>query len=422
MSNLIKCPHCSHEFEMTESITSEIRIHLEKELKIETEKKDLQIKELLLQAEKASELAAKDFEVKLQEEKKNLWKLAQEKAAEKQGIELKDLQEQLKEKEESLLKAQEQELEMRKKQRELEKKEKDLELEMQRKLDKELEKVSEEAKKLANEESRMKILEKDKQMEMMRAQIEELKRKSEQGSMQIQGEVQEEDLKNILQTNFSFDLITDVPTGINGADLVHTVINPFGQKSGVILWESKNTKSFSHGWVKKLKDDQGAIKADLSVIVTQVLPEGIDSFGFYEGVWVTSYKFVLPLTMALRHNLIQIAQTKAANEGKDEKMDVLFKYLSGPQFKNRVENIVTAFTSMKEELDKEKRAMQRIWSRREVEIDRVIMNTSGLYGDMQGIVGSSIGKIESLELDFEEEEELPADGDIDDVGDMSLGL
>lgn len=402
----IKCPKCGHEFEIGDSITADIRKNLEKELKAESEKKEKEIADLKKNLTEIEKTKTEEFEKELQKQKQELWKVAQEKAKEKQNVELKDLQSQIKEKEEALEKAQEHELELRKKQRELKTKEKEMKIEMEREMDKQREKLEEAAKKQALEEQRLKIAEKDKQMDMMRKQIEDLKRKSEQGSMQIQGEVQEEDLKDLLNQTFVADEIKDVPTGINGADLIQTVRDNFGRKSGIILWESKNTKSFSNGWLKKLKDDQAATKADVCVLVTQAMPDDIDNFGFVDGVWVTNYQNIIALTTALRQNIMQIAQLKSSIEGKDEKMEILYNYLSGPQFKNRVENIVSAFTGMKDELEKEKRAMQRIWSRREKEIDRVVMNTSGLYGDMQGIIGTSLGRVDALELEGEDLDEI----------------
>jgi hypothetical protein len=313
---------------------------------------------------------------------------------------MKDLKSQALEQKKKIQDAQEKELELRKKTRELEAKEKNIELELERKLDTERKKISLQAKEDLSEEFRKKITERDQREAQMRKQIEELKRRSEQGSMQLQGDAQENDLKRILLDNFPFDIIEDVPTGIRGADLIQTVRNEYGQKSGIILWESKNTKNWVNDWTKKLKDDQAEIKAHVSVIATTAMPDDIKVFGIKDGVWVVEYKFALALVQSLRFHLIALNKVENSLEGRDEKMQFLYKYLSGPQFKNRIENIVSAFTSMKDSLDKEKRAMNRIWQNREKELERVIHNTSGLYGDMQGMI--AIPTIQALELPGED--------------------
>jgi len=252
------------------------------------------------------------------------------------------------------------------------------------------------------------MAEKDKQLDQLRRSLEDAKRKSEQGSMQIQGDVQEEDLKLMLRSHFPVDMIEDVPTGIRGADLVQTVNTSFGNKAGVILWESKNTKAWSAEWIKKLKDDQALAKADVCILISQVLPEGVKDFALQGGVWVCSYEMAFSVASFLRVHLTQLSQVKQSLIGKDEKMELLYTYLSGSEFRNRVETIVGAFTSMQSDLETEKRAMQRIWKKREKEIERVVMSTSGMYGDLQGIVGASLPTIRALELpgaeEFEESE------------------
>jgi hypothetical protein len=406
MANQIKCSNCGTEMEITESLSAQIREEIEGKYSAEVKKKEDELKKIKEEILKTKDNFEKEYETKIKEEKVKLWKVAQEKAAEQEKakfeVELKDLQEQNTEKEKALKIAQEKELEFRKKERELIQKEQGLELELQKKLNENTKKLEEEIKKNVMEQEKMKMLEKDKQLDMMRQQIEDLRRKSEQGSMQIQGEVQEEDLKNILLKNFIFDLVQDVPTGVNGADLVHIVKSNSGNEAGVIVWESKNTKAFSSDWLKKLKDDQGKVKADISILVTRTLPDGIDSFGLVDGVWICSYQFIIPLTFVIRQNLLAMNQVKNSLDGRDEKMHLLYDYLSGSQFRTRIENIVSAFSSMKEDLESEKRSMQRIWARREKEIERVVLNTSGLYGDMQGIAGSAIATVKSLELNFED--------------------
>lgn len=415
---LITCPHCQHQFSITSTISAQIRDELEKEHQqkhLEMEKENAKkIQELLEKEKKLKEQAASiEQQVKEQtdKEKQKLWAIAQVEAGKKFENKLKLSEE---EKEKALLQlkeAEENELKLLQKKKELEERERRLEIEKARQIEEERKKITEEARKMSDEEHRMKFLEKEKQLEMMRTQIEDLKRKSEQGSMQIQGEVQEEDLKTLLQTNFPIDQINDVEKGVRGADLIQIVRNNLGQQCGIIVWESKNTKEWKDEWVKKLRDDQHLVKGDVCVLVTKVLPKGMEKFALIQNVWVVHYSVVLLLTHALRAQLMQVHSLKLSNVGKEEKMEVLYHYLSGTQFKSRVENIVNAFLTMQDQLLAEKRAMNTIWNRREKEIQRIVDQTTGMYGDLQGIIGSSLPSVQSLEL---------PEGDLDDGGQTTL--
>jgi hypothetical protein len=407
MTNAITCQNCGAIVTLDQAVTKQIetaRQQLEQQYATANQKKLDEITLKTKQLAAAEKQMDAEISKKVESEKKQLWIIAQQKAAEKldqkYSLELKDLKSQAAEQKKQLEFAQEKELELRKKARLLEEKEKQLQLELERQLDVERKKISLQAKEDLSEEFRKKMTERDQRESQMRKQIEELKRRSEQGSMQLQGDAQENDLKRLLVDNFPFDVIEDVPTGIRGADLIQTVRNQYGQKTGIILWESKNTKTWVNDWTKKLKDDQAETKAHVAVIATTAMPDDVQVFGIKDGVWVVEYKFALALVQSLRFHLIAMSKIETSLEGRDEKMQFLFEYLSGPQFKNRIENIVSAFTSMKDSLDKEKRAMNRIWQNREKELERVIHNTSGLYGDMQGMI--SIPTIQALELPGEE--------------------
>lgn len=232
----------------------------------------------------------------------------------------------------------------------------------------------------------------------MQKQIEELKRKAEQGSQQLQGEVQELELEALLRAKFPRDTIEPVPKGEHGGDALQHVVGSSGQVCGTIIWESKRTKNWSDGWLTKLREDQRAAKAEIAVIVSQSLPKEIETFGVMENVWVTHPKTVLPLAVTLRHTLIEVASARQASEGQQTKTEMVYQYLTGPRFRHRVEAIVEAFSSMQEDLDKEKKAIVKQWAKREEQIDRVMQATAGMYGDLQGIAGKTIQKIEGLEL------------------------
>ncbi len=352
----------------------------------------------------------------LDKERTKIREEAAAKALGERQIELDDLKAQLEERTKKLGAAQQQELALRKQQRELEERERSMNLELERRLDEERTKVREEALAKSAEEHHLRDREKDKQLEDMRKQIEDLKRKAEQGSQQAHGEVQELELEEILRSNFRFDEIEPVAKGVRGADVLQRVCSSSGKPLGSILWESKRTKAWSDGWIQKLKDDQREAKADIGIIVSSILPKGIPHIGSIEGVWVTDVPSLVGLGTALRAGISQLAHVQDALAGKGEKMELIYKYLSGPEFRHRVEAIVEAFVTMKTDLDSEKRAMERTWAKREKQIQRVIHNTSGMYGDLQGLIGTSLAAIPSLEMSTEEKtDQVERDDKSDEV-------
>jgi hypothetical protein len=280
-----------------------------------------------------------------------------------------------------------------------------------RKLDEEREKIREEVSKKADEEHRLKDLEKEKLIKDLQNSVEDMKRKAEQGSMETQGEVLEQDFEAQLKAFFVHDDIQPVPKGIKGADLVQTVRTPIGAECGILLWETKNTKAWSNAWIPKLKDDMIETRASIAILVSVVLPNGIKRFEQVDGVWVSDPLCAIPLAAALREQLTAISRERTASTGKSEKMEALYQYLAGVEFKQKIEGIIEAFTSMQEQLNKERRAMEKHWKQREKEIERVVKNTVGLYGDMQGIIGDQIPTIPALELDSENSKQLPDGSD-----------
>jgi len=404
-SNTITCPKCSEEIPITDALTGKIKQEMEKE--IQEQKDDI------LKREKQLEISQKNIEQEVQkkvdEEKKEMWARAQEKAKEDADKTLKDLVAQNEEKSAKLAESEKNELDLRKLTRELEEKDRNRELEMSRQMDDERKKIEAKMRLETEEDTRKKLAEKDQVMEQMKKTIDDLKRKSEQGSMQVQGDSQEEALKGLLQSNYPIDTIIDVATGVRGADIIQTVKSEFGQECGISLWESKTTKQWSDSWIQKLKDDQVEAKANIAILVTSTLPNGVSGFTQMQGVWVMSFQVILPIISAIRYHLIELARTKNALQGQDKKMKFLYEYLSGAQFKNRIENIVFAFTGMQINLIAEKRAMNKLWAKREKEIERVVLNTSGMYGDLQGLIGASLPNIKSLEL--------PSGEDSDDIDD-----
>lgn len=312
------------------------------------------------------------------------------------ALELEDLRRRAAEKDGKLQAAEQAELGLRKQKRELEERERRLELDIVRKLDDERRKIETQAVKQLEEQYRLKDAEKDKKLQDALVVNEELRRKLQQGSQQTQGEVLELELEDLLRTTFPFDDIEPVPKGVNGADLIHRVHHNNGHCCGIIVWESKRTKGWSDGSIQKLKDDLRLVKGDVAVIVSEALPKDIANFAQVKGVWIASRACAVNLAAALRAQLIEISMVKVAAVGKNEKMEILYNYLSGSEFKQRIEAIVEAFISMQEDLNEERRTAERRWSKREKQIQRVITNTSGMYGDLQGLMGSSLDNIPAL--------------------------
>lgn len=418
----ITCPNCSHQFTLDQAQKHELeemRTKLEIEVEAEMKKKafswaQAEIEKTARDAEERAKLQAEALEEikrKNEQEKKELLEKARQEAAEasqKERIELENLRkrdEEARRKEESFLR-QQSEFETLKKNLELEKEK--AKLEERKRLEEEFsreanEKLALEKEKLALEIEK-KLRAKDEQIAQMQRSIEDARRKSEQGSMQIQWEVLENALKDILINNFPYDTISDVEKGIKWADLVQEVRNHIGHSVGKIAWESKNTKNWTEWWIEKLKEDRLRAGAGIAVLVSNVLPEGIKNFGLYRDIWVTNYESVLPLVSILRVQMIEMNKVQNSLKGKDEKMEMIYNYLISHEFKAKIENIIEAFSTMREDLDRERRAMERLWSAREKQLNRVIDNTAHLYGDMQGLIGSSMQRVEYLELDFGEGE------------------
>lgn len=370
---------------------------------LELRKRERQLNEKEENFSKESENKEKEFKERLVADKKLLEDKIRKEMKDAQQIEVFDLKEQLKEKTEKLSQAQQQELALLKRQRELEEKEKNFELEMIRKLDTEKQKFAEKITREFDETHKLKDAEKDKQLADMRSQIEDLKRKAEQGSQQTQGEVLEREIEQLLKEEFPFDEIVSVATGVRGADVIQIVKTQSNNICGKILWEAKRTKIWNDSWVQKLKDNQREEKADLAVIVSETLPKGFHHFRKIGDVWVTDIPSALSLGLALRTVLIQVAHTRKIQTGKEEKMEVVYNYLTGTEFKNRVQAIMEAFVAMKKDLDAEKRAMASIWTKREKQIERVVINIAGMHGDLEGIVGASLPSVKILELSVNEE-------------------
>jgi hypothetical protein len=405
MSDVLLCPNCQTEIEVSAVLAAQVRQTLRQEFDAEARRKEnmlAQREETLRQREHdldaSQEALDEEVRKRLAVERSGLLQKAQEKANESFALKIQDLSEQLMEAQTKLDGAQKVELQLRRERAALEDEKRELALTVIRQMDEERSKILEQAKTEAAEEYRLSVADKDSLIEAMRKQIQDLKRRAEQGSQQAQGEVLEWILEDLLRQYFPQDSIEEVPVGVHGGDLLHAVHDATGEECGKILWESKRTKAWHDAWLPKLRDDQRAAKAHLAIIVTTEMPKGLNYFGCIDGVWITKRECVLGLAVALRSGLLEIARTRRSMQGQQTKMEFLYQFLVGPEFQQRVEGIIEAFVTMKEDLESERRSIHRIWAKREKQLDRAIVNTSGLYGDLASILGTNLPPIGCLEL------------------------
>lgn len=412
----ITCPNCKTEIRLTESLAAPLIAATRRQFEQQLAQKDDAIakreqgvrereKQIAEAKHQLDEQVADQVAAQLKEERARIIaeesrkaKLASAAELENRARELAELQEVLKVRDAKLAEAQQAQAELIKKQRELDDAKRELELTVERRVQAGLEETRVKARQEAEEGLKLKVMEKEQTISAMQKQIEELKRKAEQGSQQLQGEVLELELENLLGARFPADMIEPVPKGEYGGDILQRVHNLSGQRCGTILWESKRTKNWSDSWLAKLREDQRAAKAEIAIIVSQALPREVETFALIDNIWVIHPKAILPVAMMLRHTLVEITSARQSSEGQQTKMELVYQYLTGPRFRQRVEGIVEAFSTMQEDLDKEKKAITRQWAKREAQIERVMQSTVGMYGDLQGIAGKTLQEISGLDL------------------------
>lgn len=406
-SNIINCPECGKEINVSDILYHQVQDKLSKDFEAKNAQKDKDLQKKLKDLQTEREQLAKDKEAiqqKVDSEVKS--KLTAEKTKLEKSIR-NDLKEETSEQIQSLTKELElksgQVKELNKTKAEVEKlkREKDelrdtVVLEKEKEFSEKLKDEKIKIKKQVDEASTMKIKELEKQLEVQKELAEEMKRKAEQGSMQLQGEVQELAIEEILANLFPFDLISEVGKGVKGADVIQTVRNKIGTDCGTILYESKRTKSFSNDWITKLKTDAVATKADICIIVTEALPDGIDRIGQKDGVWICSFNDFKGLVLVLRESLIKINDAYSSQTNKGEKMQMLYDYLTSTEFRLQVGAIIEGFTDLQNGYIQEKRAMERIWKQREKQLEKVLLNTNHFIGSIKGIAGSSIPDLKQI--------------------------
>lgn len=398
MSDFITCPQCQYKIPFTEALSREAEKKYHSLIEAEKTKLQEQQKQAQEERKRLIDLSKKRIEEERDKALKEAEQKLKEQARKEIELELQDKTNETQELQKQNKQFQEQILEMNKIMRQMQTKHEQMELDLEKKLAQEQEKLKEEIRKKATEEHRLKYLEQEKRIQDALKLADDYKRKLEQGSQQMQGEIKELDLELMLKQEFPHDEIKEVPKGIRGADIIQIVKNQFGKNAGTIVWESKRTKTWSQGWVGKLKEDQRQIKAECAILLTQVLPDTIKHFGQIDGIWVADYESCIGIAYALRSQLLQIAAVKKSTEGKNEKMELLYQYLSGIEFKQRIEGIVDAFDEMQKDIEREKRWFHKKWAKQEKHIRAVIDNTAGMHGDLQTMTGNALVPIEGFDM------------------------
>jgi hypothetical protein len=405
--NLVTCPNCKHEFSIESALTADIEKDIADKLKKEfnekwlAEKKKaedgLRLQKEQMEADRKRLMAEQELELekrKKEQEEQLKSRLIRENEQQMEFYKKQNLENEEKLKSMRNLQVEKMEMEQRLKDMQV-----NHELETRKMMIEKENELKEKIGKEAEQKNELRLREFQKQIEDQKKLIEEMKRKSEQGSMQLQGEVQELALEEMLRQVFPFDEISEIGKGVKGADLVQTVKNSLGQVCGTIIWESKRTKDFQPLWIEKFKADFRQTGGDIGVIVTQAMPKDMQGFGLKEGIYICQYAEARSLGMILRQTLVKISETNASQENKGEKMTMLYNYLTGNEFRHQIEAISEGFLSLKNEITREKIAMERLWKEREKQIEKVLINTVGMYGSIKGIAGNAVANIKSLELD-----------------------
>ena len=390
MSNyIVSCPKCQHSFEPTDAIRDEIEKELRGKMTDWQKKKEEETSQLLVEQKNKieTELAAQ-LKKNFSEEYDHKLKMAQE-GQENMSKQVKEFQ--IKE------------LEFLKQVQAIQTKEAELELELQRKLNAERETLKAQIQKeeatrilIKDQEHSLKVKELEKQLEDQRKLADEMKRKAEQGSMQMQGEVQELLLEELLKTTFPFDQILEVGKGVRGADCVQLVRTNLGQEAGKIIYESKRTTAFAQDWIEKLKADMRSQGADIAVIVTQTFPKDMDRFGEKDGVYICSFQEVKSVALLLRNAILKIHDTKKSQVNKGDKMSLLYDYLTGNEFGEQWKAVGEGFRQMRSSIQRERDAMEKLWKSREKQLEKVLLNAMHIKGSIEGIAGADVINLDLL--------------------------
>ncbi len=408
MPTELKCPGCGHQFDASDAIREEVQnaanLKATEWQKKKTEEFRLKENAWLKQLQQAEEEALKKIEQEKKALQEKLETSLRKTIADDFENQLRLLQESCSETEEKLKTARRKELEFLQKEQVLKTREAELEIEVQQRLMSERNRLSIEIRQMEERriqqmeiEFKLKLAEKEKQLDDQKRLAEEMRRKAEQGSMQLQGEVQELLLEEILRNSFVFDRIEPVGKGVRGADCIQTVCNNFGQECGKIIYESKRTLSFGTDWIEKLKADMRSHGADVAIIVTQVLPKDMDRFGEREGVYICSFSEVKSLAAVLRSGIVKIYTATKSQENKGEKMSMMYDYLTSSEFTEQWKAMREGFMQLKISIQKERDMMEKLWKSREKQLEKIMLNAAHIKGSVEGIAGNDAVNLTLLE-------------------------
>lgn len=399
MATDIKCPKCGHQFAIEDAVSEEYKKELREQMVTFKKQKEDELAKREKEMQQQLQVKDQEFARKLQEEKQLVQQTVEVNLRKSISADFENqvklLEQNNKNNEDKLKQARQKELEFLQKEQELKNKEAELELDVQRRLQDERNKLSEELRKLEEQktaaretEYQLRLKELEKQLDDQKKLAEEMKRKAEQGSMQLQGEVQELALEEMLRATFPFDQVNEVGKGIRGADCIQVVRNNIGQECGKIIYESKRTKDFSADWIEKLKADMRSLGADIAVIVTQTMPKDMDRFGEKNGVWICTFAEVKALAHVLRDGILKIFLASKSQENKGDKMHMLYDYLTSNEFGEQWKAIREGFLSMKLSIQRERDAMEKLWKAREKQLEKVLLNAAHIRGSIEGISGT----------------------------------
>ncbi|OEK04646.1 DUF2130 domain-containing protein [Roseivirga misakiensis] len=406
----INCPNCGTTIDVQDILAHQLEDKYKEQFRqqLQAEKNKFASEFETLNKEKAAfeekkkqenELFKERLEKQLREERRGIEEKLKIKIAEEQSDQFQTLQKELNEKSEQIKELNRTKAEIEKLKREKGELKEAAEAEAQKRLNETLQGEKEKIRKAEEERNELRFKEMQKQLEDQKRLTEEMKRKQEQGSMQLQGEVQELAIEEWLANQFPLDSIQEIKKGARGGDCIQVVNTRSAQNCGTIYYESKRTKDFQPSWIEKFKADIREKGADIGVLVTEVMPSDMDRMGLKDGIWICNYDEFKGLCAVLRDQIIQVNVAVGSQENKGDKMHMLYDFLTSSTFRMQVEAIVEGFTSMKNALDSEKRAMARIWKEREKQIDKVVTNTIDMYGSVKGIAGNAVQSVKSLELD-----------------------
>lgn len=406
----VSCPNCGHDVDVNEILThkleSDIRQQYESQLAADRTK--LQTQQDSVDA-KLQEVSAKENDIASQinagiENRINAERsvLAKEERAKAEALlesNTRVLQQELAEKSEKLKELNESKAAVLRLQREKDSLKATLEAEGELKLKELLDEERQVIQKTEASKTELKLKDRDHVIDSLKKQLSDAQRKVEQGSMRLQGEVQELAVEAWLQDQYPQDQIEEIKTGALGADCIQTVYNSALQACGKICIESKRTKTFQPAWIEKFKNDIRDCNADIGVIVSQARPTGHDRMTMIDGIWVCNFEEFKSLTIALRNQIIEVDRVTNSQVNQEEKVQILWSYLQSNEFRLQVEGIVEGFSTLKSDLEREKRAMKQQWKRREKQIDKVLDSTTNMYGAIRGIAGTAIQPVAALELE-----------------------